>query len=152
MSSKLRSPAAVARLILVMALLLGEETGRDISRYRFSSGTLRRVSRRSYIRAAFVTELEEELAQLGWTLISVHSDLYAIVATEKIESWMQVSSKRLNLDFTELPDGTMGRAFREFLEDPNHPHQTIHQMSDDQIISLFDGVDADDEVAYDEDE
>ena len=71
MASTLRSPAAVARLILVMALLLGEETGREISRYRFGSGTLRRVSRRSYIRAAFVAELEEELAQLGWTLISV---------------------------------------------------------------------------------
>lgn len=149
-----RSPEATARLLIIIALLLAEESvpAREITRYRFSSTTVRRAGRRSYLTESYLSDLAEELAQLGWILLRISSDQFALLRTDKASSWIQVSTKRLNLDFEELPDeGVVGPAFRTFLEEADHPARTIAQMDDEAIVTVFDstGELADDEEAED---
>ncbi len=142
MASKLRSAAATARLLVTMATLLAEESvpPREISRFRFGSVTIRRTGRRSYLTAPFLSDLAEEVAQIGWTMFTINSDQFAIVRTDKASSWLQVSSKRLSLSFEELPrEGTTAGAFRNFLAGANECG-SITDMDDEDIIHVFDAI------------
>jgi hypothetical protein len=113
---------------------------REISRFRFSSVTLRRAGRRSYLTEPFLGDLAEELAQLGWILMRISADQYAMLRADKAASWIQIATKRLNLDWQDLPSGPIGNGFRSYLEDIDHPEATILQMTDDDIIEVFDAA------------
>lgn len=83
-----------AKLVLINAKLYGKERGREVSRYRISPLTLKRISNRQALREGFLDKLADELAELGWTFIKL-DDEFAIICSNKIESWVKISSKRL---------------------------------------------------------
>lgn len=142
MASKRRSAEATARLLIIMSQLMSEESipQREISRFRFSSVSLRRAGRRYYLTERFLSDLSEELAQLGWIFLRISSDQNALLRADKASSWIQISTKRLNLECGDLPNGSIGTAFHDFLDDARRPEQTIGQMSDEDIIDVFDEV------------
>jgi hypothetical protein len=93
--AKRQTPAHTAMLILINAKLYEREREKEISRYRFSLQSLRRISGRRAIRDRFVSELDDELAELGWHLIQLGNE-FAVMELEKLESWVKLSSKRLD--------------------------------------------------------
>ncbi len=96
MKSKLprRSAKATAQLLAINAKLYEKEKDRQVNRYRFGLTTLRIIANRKSIRASFVAQLEDELAELNWLLITLGSE-FAIVSLDKSEAWLKLGAKRL---------------------------------------------------------
>jgi hypothetical protein len=92
--TKRRTPTAAAQLILINAKLYERERGKEITRYRFSLQTLRRIARRSALRQQFLSDVEDELAELGWLLVCLGTE-YAVMNISKFDNWVKLSSKRL---------------------------------------------------------
>ncbi|WMP17222.1 hypothetical protein [Thiothrix lacustris] len=108
-----RDPEAVAQLLIINAALYGEEKTKEISRYRFSIDTLRKISNRKNIQNNFLDTLHGELSELGWYLI-VLDDEYAIINIEMLSSWVNLSSKRLReLEFFDKDDQEVSEMFYE---------------------------------------
>lgn len=107
--AKRRTPAATAQLILINAKLYERERDREITRYRFSIQTLRLIARRSALRQQFLSELDDELAELGWLFVPLGTE-FAVMDISKTDNWVKLSSKRL------LENGYL-RADDEQLED-----------------------------------
>lgn len=84
-----------AKLLLINAKLYEEEKGKEVSRHRISPHTLKRISKRQALREGFLKSLTDELAELGWIFIKL-DDQFAIIDSNKIESWVKLSSKRLS--------------------------------------------------------
>ncbi|WP_227633122.1 hypothetical protein, partial [Klebsiella pneumoniae] len=66
MSKHRLSAAHTAKLIVLNAYYYGQEKDKNISRYKISKNTLRTMSGRNSIRTSFLSELDYELAELGW--------------------------------------------------------------------------------------
>lgn len=108
-----RDPEAVAQLLIINAALYGEEKTKEISRYRFSIDTLRKISNRKNIQNNFLDTLHGELSELGWYLI-VLDDEYAIINIERLSAWVNLSSKRLReLEFFDKDDQEVSEIFYE---------------------------------------
>jgi hypothetical protein len=106
-----RSPCATAQLLLINAKLYESERDREITRYRFSENTLRRISKRGALRKAFLIDLEDEIAELGWLLIPLGTE-YAIMNLAKTDSWVKLSSKRLvDDDFLNTSEEVIEKKF-----------------------------------------
>lgn len=89
-----RSTRATAQLLAINAKLYEKERERQISRYRLSANTLRRLANRTAIRESFLLDLEEELAELNWMLVRLPGE-YALVDLSKADSWVKLGWKRL---------------------------------------------------------
>ena len=98
-------PSKVAMLLILNAYLYADEKSKEISRYRFTKASLKRISNRQNLRQAFVEELREEFLELGWLLIVRDAD-YAILNLDKTDTWVRLNSQRLssykNLDEADL--------------------------------------------------
>lgn len=92
--TKRHSPSATAQLILINAKLYERERDREITRYRFSVETLRRIAGRSALRQRFIADFDDELAELGWLLVDLGTE-YAVMNLSKTDNWVKLSSKRL---------------------------------------------------------
>lgn len=90
-----RDAATTAKLILLNAKLYEDEREKEITRYRFSRQTLERIAGLKAIRPSFITELEDELAYLGWQFFSLGGD-YGVLNVSKTVTWVKLSSKRLD--------------------------------------------------------
>jgi hypothetical protein len=84
-----------AKLLLINAKFYEEEKGKEVSRHRISTHTLKRISKRQALREGFIKSLTDELAELGWIFIKL-DDQFAIIDSKKIEAWVKLSSKRLS--------------------------------------------------------
>lgn len=92
---QLKSARLTAMLLVINSSLYSKEREREVTRYRFSHQTLCRISGgRKNIRGAFIKELDDELLELNWKLISIASE-YAIVNLANTDSWVKLSAKRL---------------------------------------------------------
>jgi hypothetical protein len=99
-----RTPSQTALLILINAKLYENERGREITRYKFSISTLRRIAGRVALRDSFLSKLDDELAELGWLLIPLGTE-YAVMDISKTESWVKLSGKRLSdEEYLDLDD------------------------------------------------
>lgn len=94
MSTQRRSAATVAQLLIINVSLYGTEKDKEVSRYKFSSTTLRSLANRQQIRAAFKDELFDELYELGWYLIVLDNE-YGMFSLQKLDSWIKLSGVRL---------------------------------------------------------
>ncbi len=94
MSSNRRKAGPSAKLILINGKSYEKERGRQVTRYRFSETTLRRISRRKALRQGFLTELEEEVAELGWLFFRLGPD-YAVIDLTKSSTWTKLTSVRV---------------------------------------------------------
>lgn len=92
--TKRKNLETIAKLILINGKLYEQEREKEISRYRFSAQTLRKISGRKVIRQSFLDDLQDELAEIGWYLIRFENE-YAVIDINKISSWVKLSSKRL---------------------------------------------------------
>jgi hypothetical protein len=90
-----RTPIATAKLLLINAKLYERERDRDITRYRFSIPTLRTISGRLALRESFLSDLDNELADLGWLFIRLGAE-FAIMNLAKTDSWVKLGSNRLS--------------------------------------------------------
>jgi len=94
--AKLPSAQSTAQLILINARRYElERPERRVERYRMSTSTLRRIARRELLRATFLRDVEEALAAYGWLWVQLHNE-WAVISVSKIDSWMKLSSKRLD--------------------------------------------------------
>lgn len=91
---------------LVLALLFSRSSG---SRARFSDLTLRKVSRRKKLRSAFLTDVRDELDDLGFAFLEIDRG-YAIVPMAALNGAPAVTAKKFMpefgkgkpIDFTEI--------------------------------------------------
>jgi hypothetical protein len=121
-----RSAYATAQLILINAKLYESEREKEITRYRFSIHTLRRISRRNSIRATFIAQLDEELAELGWFLIPLGTE-FGVMDISKMENWVKLSSKRLiEAGYTVLEEKNVSENFFELF-----PNVTDEKVAED---------------------
>lgn len=104
-----RSAAHTAKLLLINAKLYEREREREITRYKFSLQTLRKVSGRKAIRQSFLDDLDVELEELDWKLLPLTNE-FSVMDLSKTDSWVKLSSKRLtdggqlDLSFDEVDD------------------------------------------------
>ncbi|MFZ1388364.1 MAG: hypothetical protein WBP46_16040 [Thiolinea sp.] len=94
MSTQRRSAATVAQLLIINVGLYSAEKDKEISRYKFSSNTLRSLANRQQIRESFTNGLFDELYELGWYLVFLEGE-YGIFSIKKLESWIKLSGIRL---------------------------------------------------------
>ncbi|WP_231906995.1 hypothetical protein [Cupriavidus sp. D384] len=113
-----RSASQTALLIAINAKLYEAERGRQVTRYRFSHATLRRLSGRKALRGSFLEELGAELEELDWLFFRLAGE-FAVIALDKSESWVKLGSKRLT-DHLAMTDGEIETAYDE-----------LHPMDDD---------------------
>jgi hypothetical protein len=99
------TPEQVAVLLIAMIRRVGGKRGSG-TRWRVSDKTIRKVSARAWLRATFRDELEEELAQLGYTLIPLTAGGYALIETAAFDSWPRVSTRdRLEAELAAIRSG-----------------------------------------------
>lgn len=122
MSSNRRKAGPSAKLILINGKSYEKERGRQVTRYRFSETTLRRISRRKALRQGFLTELEEEVAELGWLFFRLGPD-FAVIDLTKSSTWTKLGAKRLKEEgLLDADDDEIDRLFKDLLPDePEDP-------------------------------
>ncbi|MCE5988480.1 hypothetical protein LVV83_15720 [Pseudomonas sp. LM20] len=88
-----------AKLLLINLAEYSEAKGRELARFRISRDSLKRVSNRKTLREAFVFEVIDEMAQLGWSAIdtgTMESDnVLAFIMTSKIDAWPRLGVLRV---------------------------------------------------------
>lgn len=96
------NPEEIAVMLIAMVRRVGGKRGGG-SRWRFSDQTLRKVSGRSIVRTAFVDELQEELAQFGYTILPLVNGGYGMIETAATESWPLIAGRdRLTNEFAAM--------------------------------------------------
>ncbi|CAJ0822429.1 hypothetical protein [Ralstonia flaminis] len=101
MKKQHRSALSTAQLLAINAKLYEQERDRQITRYRFSINTLRKLANRKALRASFLAELEDELEELNWLFVRLGGE-FAIISLEKSDSWVKLGYKRLAQGGTRL--------------------------------------------------
>lgn len=95
----LLSSQHTAKAILINLARYSDEKGKELSRFRMSRDSLRRVSNRRTLRASFVSDVIDAMAQLGWSCVNTEtmtsdSEL-AFIQTPKIEAWPRLGVHRV---------------------------------------------------------
>lgn len=107
------SPRRTALLIILNAKLYELEKEREITRYRFSVGTLREISKRALLRQSFLSDLEDALAELGWLFIPLGTE-YAVMSLARTETWVKLAWKRLSENkYFDLDDDELEETYAE---------------------------------------
>lgn len=91
----MRTPIITAKLLILICKSYEKEKEKELTRFRFSRKTLGKCAGRERIKEAFIMELENALYDLGWILIQVNMDSYAIIRLDKASTWVRLSTKRL---------------------------------------------------------
>jgi hypothetical protein len=125
------SPDEVAILLIAMVRRVGGKRGEG-SRWRISIKTLRKVSSRAMIREAFLDELEEELAELGYTLLRLMAGGYGLIETSAFDSWPSVSTRdRLEKEMKALKAGDR-TSFDTLIQAARTEFAPANQTDDDE--------------------
>ena len=122
--SALSSAPKTAQILICNALLYELEKEREISRYRFSYSTLAFIANRQRLSPDFLSELDNELVELGWSFINM-GDSFAIVKTEKINQWTKLAYKRVE-DLVDCSDEEISDKFKELIDnEPDFTTETV---------------------------
>ncbi len=110
-----RSAYETALLLVLNALHYGEEKKRTVSRFRVGSGIIRRLSRRTNLREAFLDSIREELNELGWAMaVLPDGENFAIFQGDMAEKWAGLGIKRLKEEgFLQMSETELEAAFTE---------------------------------------
>lgn len=103
--TKICKPDAQECAILLL-VLAGKERGeqREVSRFRLSEITLKRLWGRHRLGDDFLAEVQEWLFRAGWALFYAGTT-FAMVKTKAVEGWPRVSSKRLQDELQDVAEG-----------------------------------------------
>jgi hypothetical protein len=112
------TPFKVAMLLVLNAQAYAEEKDKEVSRYRFTVITLKRIANRQRIHASFLSTLNEELEELGWMLLIRESD-YAIFDLSKTDHWVRLNSHRIN-DLFNKTESEVWELFAANLPEADH--------------------------------
>lgn len=91
----LPTPFEVAILTIELVRAYDMEYGRNSSRFRITSKTLRRVSNRGRFRDAFLDDWIDALALLGWAVIRIDDD-FALIKSDTVAGWTRIASSRID--------------------------------------------------------
>ena len=111
---QLNTAVKTAQILICNALLYALEKEREVSRYRFSYTTLAFIANRQRLSSEFLKELDDVLAELGWSFINM-GDTFAIVKTEKINQWTKLAYKRVE-DLVDCSDEEISEKFKELVD------------------------------------
>lgn len=112
-----RSPYATAQLVVINAVLYAEEKGKEISRYRLSKASLKRMAGRARLHPSFLLEVDEALAELGWQFIEHGDAEFSVIEISKIAVWPKLSSKRLlQAGLLESPEEEIDNLFQKYFQ------------------------------------
>lgn len=106
--------STVAMLLVLNAHAYAEEKGKEVSRYRFTRATLKKISGRQRLRDAFLDDLTEMLEELNWTLIIRDTD-FGLLDLSKTDSWPRLNSHRIAA-YREFGSDELANLYREKLE------------------------------------
>ncbi|MBV7523435.1 hypothetical protein KW834_03315 [Pseudomonas sp. PDM29] len=99
MSTNRISAEHTAKALLINLALYKEGKGKDLSRFRISKKSLKLAANRLALREAFVAEVIDEMAQLGWSCIdegtmTTEGEL-AFIQSDKIDVWPRLGVLRI---------------------------------------------------------
>lgn len=116
-------PYDTAVMLVAMVRRVGGKRG-DGTRWRISSKTIRTVSQRAALRDAFMEDVEEELNNIGFTLIWLPDGSYGLIKSASFDSWPLISMRdRLAKEMKAISKGDkpafdelIAQAYAEFAE------------------------------------
>lgn len=108
------APSTVAMLLVLNAHAYAEEKGKEVSRYRFTRATLKKLAGRQRLQDVFLDDLTEMLEELNWTLIIRDTD-FGLLDLSKTDSWPRLNSHRI-ASYLELGPDELAHLYREKLE------------------------------------
>lgn len=73
----------------------GDRRGKELTRARLSSLTLKQLFKRESLNESWLAEVNEWLLSAGWTLFKA-GDTFALVRTSVVRNWPRVAAKHLN--------------------------------------------------------
>lgn len=91
-----------------------KESGKEVTRFRVSEATLKRLFGRRRIPQDFLSEVEEWLFEGGWALFFAGST-YAMIKVSAVEGWTRLSSKRIAADLKSVSKGEFNFAELSYL-------------------------------------
>jgi hypothetical protein len=125
-----------AKALLINLAEYCETKGKDVSRFRISRDSLKRASNRKTLREAFVVEVIDEMAQLGWSSIdtgTMESDNeLAFIQTSKIEVWPRLGVARV-LKLVRMKGDL--ESVHESIDDA---YEQYHPEQEDDLLALED--------------
>jgi hypothetical protein len=103
---RLYQPTARECALLVLALIQAkaEDSGRLVTRARFTETTLRKLWVRSRVTDDLLRPVEEILLHAGWSLFWAETS-FAIVKLDVVKGWGRISWKRLAADLKKVKHG-----------------------------------------------
>lgn len=96
MKRKPRAASVVAKLLLLNLMFFRDERNKEITRYRLSTTTFKKIAGKLNLRLAFVEAVDDELKECGWLLIQRDEMTYAVIKADTIDNWSRLSAKRVN--------------------------------------------------------
>ncbi|MCG2628826.1 hypothetical protein L6654_19505 [Bradyrhizobium sp. WYCCWR 13023] len=100
---QLPDPQECAILLLLLARSGGNEA-KEITRFRLSEITLKRLWLRTRITEDLLRDVQEWLARAGWAIFYA-GGVYAMVRVDVVENWVRLSSKRLAGELAKVETG-----------------------------------------------
>ena len=99
MSTNLINAEHTAKALLINLAVYKEGKGKELSRFRISRKSLKLAANRIALRQAFVIDVIDEMAQLGWSCIdegtmATEGEL-AFIQSDKIEVWPRLGVLRI---------------------------------------------------------
>ena len=115
MIKKRRTPYETALLLILNALSYSKAKERKISRFRAGTTVLRRISRRTALREAFLDAVREELNDLGWSMANLPGgENYVFFRADSVERWAGLGAKRLKEEgYLEMSEQDLEVAYLE---------------------------------------
>ena len=93
---------------------------------------MRVVSCRSALREAFISDLQDELAHIGFTLIWLPSGGYGLIKTASFESWPLISMRdRLSAEMKALKNDDRGK-FDSLIQTAYEAFAEVDTSDDDE--------------------
>ena len=98
------SPKECALILCIAVEKITQERERKTTRFQLSSVALSRISKRSFIDSAFISNLSSEIRSYGWCLFQVANTKYAFIKASSIKSWLKVSSRGVSNETKQLAE------------------------------------------------
>lgn len=90
------SPSATACLMILNAHEYSEEKGKELSRFRITRNSIRRISGWDRLSTLFMHELTQAMAEYGWFLLEFNDTELAAIQIDKVGSWVRLGSSRVS--------------------------------------------------------
>ncbi len=112
-----------ALMILRLHQTHGEDSGRDLSRFRISRRTLTLISGRAQLRQSHIDETGYALRDFGWVMFE-HGEHLCLLRMDRIDNWQRVASKRIRREVHQATNPDEAFDFEALERSLNVPDDT----------------------------